>query len=88
MEKAQNPRRQFLKNTSLLALGAAVLPQALRAEEKAPDATAACDPTTLDYYGEGPFYTAGPPSIDSVGEYAVLNPLSLQTAPPDVPMNR
>ncbi|MCB0482019.1 MAG: T9SS type A sorting domain-containing protein [Flavobacteriales bacterium] len=62
-KKGENSRRQFLKNTSLAALGAGFLPivggQLMAAEAQ----TDACDPTTLDYYGEGPFYTSNPPEI-------------------------
>lgn len=61
-----NTRRQFLKNTSLAVLGSALLPAVLKADSPIEsDAVAACDPTTLDFYGEGPFYTANPPNIQN-----------------------
>ena len=59
-------RRQFLKNTSLAALATVTLPSTLRAElnsESASETLANCNPTTLDYYGQGPFYSANAPSI-------------------------
>lgn len=60
----KNNRRQFLKNTSLAALSAAVFPTILKAESPAGDqSVAACDVTTLDYYGQGPFYKANAPLI-------------------------
>lgn len=60
----QNSRRQFLRNTVLASVAAAASPAVSKA---APphryklDLT--CDQTTLDYYGQGPFYTANPPMI-------------------------
>jgi protocatechuate 3,4-dioxygenase beta subunit len=59
-------RRQFLKNTSLAAFTALSLPSLLRAgsnSESAPDLSVNCNPTTLDYYGQGPFYSANAPTI-------------------------
>jgi len=60
--KKQNNRRQFLKNTSLgaVALG---LSGKLSAKSSAPQTGDECPTTTLDYYGEGPFYTDNPPTI-------------------------
>jgi protocatechuate 3,4-dioxygenase beta subunit len=55
-------RRQFLKNTSLAVLGVGAIPSLLKATSPE-EAVAACDPTTLDYYGEGPFYKTNPPVI-------------------------
>ena len=57
-------RRQFLKNSSLAALGMLVIPKLSKAGDTPGTADLAmCDPTTLDYYGEGPFYTANPPTL-------------------------
>ncbi len=60
-------RRQFLKNTSLSALGITLLPQIGTAKPKpkpkGKQELQECDATTLDYYGEGPFYTENPPSL-------------------------
>src|SRR4051812_8747522 len=62
--KEENSRRQFLRNTALVTLSAALLPDALKAKAPQPSATAiVCNPTTLDYYGLGPFYKAGAPDI-------------------------
>jgi len=56
-----NSRRQFLRNISItgFAIGVSPLVHATTASEIQPQ----CDPTTLDYYGEGPFYTTNPPNI-------------------------
>ena len=59
-------RRQFLKNTSLAALATVTLPSMVRAAlntESTIQPAADCDPTTQDYYGQGPFYSANAPSI-------------------------
>ena len=62
-QKTSN-RRQFLKNTSVAALSLSFL--TLNSKSlKASDSTGIneCTPVTLDYYGEGPFYTENPPEI-------------------------
>lgn len=60
-------RRSFLKNTGLGVLGAGLLrskPSNPSSEKvKSTDGEMTCEMTTLDYYGEGPFYTDGPPEI-------------------------
>lgn len=60
-----NKRRQFLKNASLAAFTLAIGPGLAKSEvlsiTKAP--AGGCNPCTLDYYGEGPFYTPGAPSL-------------------------
>ncbi len=59
-------RRQFLKNTSLAALSAITFPAMLKAELNSgsvSQAPANCNPTTQDYYGQGPFYTTNAPTI-------------------------
>ncbi len=66
MNDSSNDRRKFLKNTGLLALSAGLIPSLLKAETKGEDADSqACDKTTLDFYGEGPFYTANAPTLTS-----------------------
>jgi len=58
-------RRQFLKNVSLASLSIGLLPKLSQGETlKSEKAQATCDKTTLDYYGEGPFYTTNPPEIE------------------------
>jgi protocatechuate 3,4-dioxygenase beta subunit len=61
-----NSRRRFLRNTSLGALALGIIPSPISAKtEGQPPATEdECNPTTLDYYGEGPFYTENPPFVD------------------------
>ena len=56
-------RRQFLKNTSLaaLSLGLSSKLEARSSEKLDERSFILCDKTTLDYYGEGPFYTDYPP---------------------------
>lgn len=66
MSEKKNSRRQFLRTAPLAALSAALLPGALKAKSPAKPSgveSGACDATTLDYYGEGPFYTANAPTI-------------------------
>jgi protocatechuate 3,4-dioxygenase beta subunit len=61
-EEKTNPRRQFLKNTSLAALSMGLLSFTSKAAPVVkPDDD--CFPSTVDYYGEGPFYTENPPEI-------------------------
>lgn len=68
-EEQPNSRRNFLKNVSLASLSVAALPIGVRAvsglnpEDELQ--TVACDKTTLDLYGQGPFYTANPPQISN-----------------------
>ncbi|MBO6515743.1 MAG: T9SS type A sorting domain-containing protein [Bacteroidia bacterium] len=53
-------RRQFIKNTSLAALSLGFLPFGSKANTQE---TMACEETTQDYYGVGPFYSENPPDI-------------------------
>jgi len=55
-------RRSFLKNSALgaIALGASSKLSGTSKVSSTED-TMMCDPTTLDFYGEGPFYTDAPP---------------------------
>ena len=59
-------RRQFLKNTSLVALSLGVLPNFSKAKP-VPDDTdvLACDISTEDAYGQGPFYSENAPIIEN-----------------------
>ncbi len=58
-----NNRRKFLKNTTLATLGLG-LGTKVQAKPKTTSPPAFdCNPTTQDYYGEGPFYTEGPPFL-------------------------
>jgi protocatechuate 3,4-dioxygenase beta subunit len=61
-EENINPRRQFLKNTSLAALSMGLLTFTAKATPPA-NPEDDCFPSTVDYYGEGPFYTDNPPDI-------------------------
>ncbi len=54
-------RRKFLKNTTLAALGLGLNSKAQARATNSNKAMLNCNSTTLDYYGEGPFYTEGPP---------------------------
>ncbi|MEM7102701.1 MAG: hypothetical protein AAF502_06150 [Bacteroidota bacterium] len=62
-------RRQFLKTTSFAVLSLGTFPHCLAANKKSnadliqDGLEGDCPPTTLDLYGEGPFYTANPPVI-------------------------
>jgi len=63
-------RRQFLKNTGLATLGLGFSSK-LTAEQSGKltigdsENLAACEMTTLDYFGEGPFYTDNPPILEA-----------------------
>lgn len=69
MSETSNSRRQFLKNTSLAALSITALPLGLQGKGNStlgiPAKVLDCDPTTLDFYGTGPFYTENPPSPEN-----------------------
>lgn len=49
-------RRSFLRKSLLGTALLAIVPRGLRSQ------TDECDPTTTDFYGEGPFYSAGAPT--------------------------
>lgn len=57
-------RREFLKNTSLAILGGAIAKKTSKSA-KVTREISACDMTTLDYYGEGPFYSDNPPMLSN-----------------------
>ena len=62
--KENKSRRQFLRNTALTTISVGLLNGIAKAEtNKKPLEALACNPTTLDYYGQGPFYTAGAPDL-------------------------
>lgn len=66
MTVKRSARRQFLKNTTLTALGLGVLSTTkANATEPSvrPESGGDCAPTTLDAYGQGPFYTADAPFL-------------------------
>jgi len=68
MKNKAHPRRQFLRNLSLASLSIGILPAVSKANENISGDTGAnleCDITTLDYYGEGPFYTPNAPVIEN-----------------------
>ena len=58
----ENSRRKFLRNTVLASLSAGLVPAIVKAHPGSQE-TLTCDPTTLDYYGQGPFYTADAPTM-------------------------
>ncbi|HAP70378.1 MAG TPA: hypothetical protein DCR04_11755 [Flavobacteriales bacterium] len=59
----KNGRRSFLKNTSLAALSVTALTNVSSAKDLETDRAGGCNPTTPDFYGQGPFYTQNPPEI-------------------------
>lgn len=66
MAKDKKNRRQFLKNTSLAALALStplISAKANTDDSKKEEELLICDKTTRDYYGQGPFYTDNPPTI-------------------------
>jgi len=56
-------RRQFLRNISLSAAAFTFMPFTARAKTLRSTKKEECEKTTLDYYGEGPFYTDNPPTL-------------------------
>jgi len=62
-------RRQFLRNASLAVVSATLIPKILKSKEiidvMSPASKEACEETTEDFYGEGPFYTENAPSISN-----------------------
>ncbi|HNS13187.1 MAG TPA: T9SS type A sorting domain-containing protein [Bacteroidia bacterium] len=74
-EKSSNSRRQFLRNTGLATLSIGILPGfAKSAIGSTSKNSATCNPTTLDFYGQGPFYLSNAPVISN-------NQLASQTEP-------
>jgi protocatechuate 3,4-dioxygenase beta subunit len=67
-EKKENSRRQFLRNAALGTLSLTALPLLSKSETYAKTksqsiVSKACDNTTIDYYGQGPFYTENAPDL-------------------------
>lgn len=60
-----NGRRKFLRNASLAALSVTALSKVSSAKKPNSEISGGCSSTTLDYYGEGPFYTQNPPDISN-----------------------
>ena len=60
----ENNRRKFLKNMSLSALTIGLVPGVLSAKNKTINEQLNCDETTLDLYGQGPFYTPDAPTLE------------------------
>ncbi len=61
-----NKRREFLINTAIATTGLGLLKNQQVPADKSPSnnpTAIMCDKTTLDYYGEGPFYTDNPPTM-------------------------
>ncbi|MFT4754961.1 MAG: protocatechuate 3,4-dioxygenase beta subunit [Salibacteraceae bacterium] len=65
-ENEKKSRRQFMRNTAIASLTLGLLPNlgksAVIENAESPES---CNPTTLDYYGQGPFYTANAPVISN-----------------------
>lgn len=67
MKTKHKARRQFLKNISLASLSVGMLPamtQNYTGQKEVKASQLDCFATTLDYYGEGPFYTPNPPLLE------------------------
>lgn len=68
MKTKVKSRRQFLRNLSLASLTAGFIPAIAQGNSNLIGKNKAaldCDITTLDYYGEGPFYTPNPPMMQN-----------------------
>jgi len=69
MEKNKIQRRKFLSNLGWAAAGVTLVPllgkSSALAAPLSPAPAGNCMPTTLDYYGEGPFYTSNAPTISN-----------------------
>lgn len=61
----KNNRRQFLRNISLAPLAVSLAPHLGTAKNSTPKNNMLCEETTLDLYGQGPFYTQNPPSLEN-----------------------
>jgi protocatechuate 3,4-dioxygenase beta subunit len=63
-ELATNSRRNFLRNTAMVTLSTGLIPFVGKANALIPsNSQIDCNETTLDLYGQGPFYTADAPVI-------------------------
>ena len=73
MKKKKDGRRQFLRNTSLSILSVATFPTLLNSKPFRDNIVKeACNPSTEDAYGQGPFYTLNAPVIQN-NELADVN---------------
>lgn len=72
MKEDLKGRRKFLKLAGFSALAIPFLPTALVANNEGKLVQSTCTKTTLDFYGEGPFYTSNPPTIQN-GQLADAN---------------
>ncbi len=70
---SKDSRRSFLKNTAFLAVGAGLGPTTKLIDDSTKVEDLSCEPTTLDYYGQGPFYTSGPPILGDDNNLAATN---------------
>ena len=66
----KDSRRQFLKNTSLSVLSVAAFPAILQSAPSSAslsmqNAKSLCDQSTVDWFGQGPFYTVNAPFIQN-----------------------
>lgn len=60
----KSKRRKFLRNISLASLGISLSPNIAKTNTSSQrEESMMCDPTTLDFYGQGPFYTENPPLL-------------------------
>jgi protocatechuate 3,4-dioxygenase beta subunit len=65
-EIKKNSRRQFMRNTAIAGLSFGLFPNIIKAASpEVSNSPEACNPTTLDYYGQGPFYTANAPTLNN-----------------------
>ena len=63
MKKENNSRRLFLRNAALAGLSLGAAGHTFASSKKSFTVLGGCNPATLDYYGQGPFYTAEAPMI-------------------------
>jgi protocatechuate 3,4-dioxygenase beta subunit len=64
IENKNKSRRQFLRNTALTAVSLGLLPEIANSSSKhQAEISGGCIPTTRDFFGQGPFYTANAPEM-------------------------
>jgi len=64
LENKNKSRRQFLRNTALTTVSFGLLSNISKSNvNQQAQTVGGCNPTTPDYYGQGPFYTANAPEI-------------------------
>ena len=61
----ESARRIFLKNIGIAGLGFSIAKPLMKTNSKDSKSLTACETTTLDYYGEGPFYSDNPPLLEN-----------------------